>query len=87
MGVPKVLRAADLFVELDKAYRRHARRCRRCGFSLPYPTFRDDNQSVGAWSVIPSDDCSHECRAILEDLVSSFQKTYSLVDTGGFRIR
>ena len=87
MGAPRTLRAANLFVQLEKAYRRRTRRCGRCGFSLPYPTFRDDDRAIGAWSVIPSDECSHECRAILEDLVRNFQKTYSLLDTGGFRLR
>lgn len=88
MSIPTSLPPADLFVLLDKAYRRKARRCGSCGFSLPYRVFRDgSDRADGAWAVIPSEDCSHECRGILEELVGSFQKSHRLSDTGGFRPR
>jgi hypothetical protein len=32
----RAIRSADLFVVLDRAYRRRARRCGKCGFSLPF---------------------------------------------------
>jgi hypothetical protein len=80
---PQAMQAADLFVVLDKAYRRRARRCGRCGFSLPYPVFRDDDAEPGAWTVMPSADCSHDCTELLEELVGNFQKEYRLARQGG----
>ena len=74
----QAMRAADLFVVLDKAYRRRTRRCGRCGFSLPYPVFRDDDAATGAWAVMPSESCTHDCVEILEELVGRFQKDYRL---------
>lgn len=86
MAIPKSLQATDLFVLLEKEYRRRTRRCGKCGFSLPYRVFAADERAAkGAWSVIPAQSCTHGCRAILEELVSSFQKSYRLSDTGGFR--
>jgi len=77
------MRPADLFVVLDKAYRRRARRCGKCGFSLPYPVFRSDDAEAGAWAVLPSETCTHECGALLEELVGRFQKDYRLSPRGG----
>src|SRR6187200_1097904 len=82
---PRAMEAADLFVVLDKAYRRRARRCGKCGFSLPYPIFRNDDEDAGAWSVMPSADCSHDCTEILEELVGNFQKDYRLSRQGPAR--
>jgi len=76
------MRPADLFVVLDKAYRRRTRRCGKCGFSLPYPVFRGDDEADEGWAVLPSDTCSHECVEILEELVSRFQKDYRLAAGG-----
>ena len=76
------MRAVDLFVLLDKAYRRRTRRCGKCGFSLPFAVFRDDRHEVGDWAVDPSEECTAECRGELEALVSSFQKRYRLAGTG-----
>ena len=77
--------AADLFVVLDKAYRRRARRCGKCGFSLPYPVFRGDDTEAGARAVLPSEDCSHECSELLEELVGRFQKDFRLSPPEGAR--
>lgn len=72
------IRAADLFVVLDKAYRRRTRRCGRCGFTIPFSVFRDEQGEQGAWAVDPSEECSPECRGELEELVARFQKKYRL---------
>ncbi|HEX5130302.1 MAG TPA: hypothetical protein VFV90_11180 [Usitatibacter sp.] len=77
------MRPEDLFVVLDKAYRRRARRCGNCGFSLPFPVFRDDEEAPASWSVIPSDQCTPECLDALDELVASFQKSYRLSEPSG----
>jgi hypothetical protein len=75
------LGAADLFVQLDRAFRRKTRVCRRCAFSLP---FRLRGGAQPNWSVIPSEQCPHHCLMILEDLLAEFQSAYRLSDTGRF---
>ena len=75
---PKPMRAEDLFVVLDKAFRKRARRCGRCGFSLPFPVFRDDEAAPESWSVFPSEQCTPECLDVLDELISTFQKTHRL---------
>lgn len=71
------LPAADLFVVLEKAYRRKARNCDACNFSLPFRT--EANGAYDAnWSVIPSSGCCGTCRDILEDLIAEHQATYRL---------
>lgn len=71
------LPAADLFVVLERAYRRKVRNCHACKFSLP---FRTDVRGVSDanWSVIPSGECCGTCRDILEDLIAEHQATYRL---------
>jgi hypothetical protein len=73
----KALPAADLFVVLEKAYRRRARKCTGCNFSLPFPT--DARTTCDAnWTVMPTTDCCPMCRMILEDLVAEHQAVYRL---------
>ena len=72
------LAALDLFVLLERTFRRRSRNCRGCGFSLP---FRLDDAPSSNWSVIPdSQTCSPKCEAILEDVVAEFQEAYRLAD-------
>jgi hypothetical protein len=79
---PESIGAADLFVVLDKAYRRRTPRCGKCGFSIPFGVFRDDSDLGGSWAVDPSWGCTPECRDALEELVASFQKKYRLEPSG-----
>ena len=74
------LGAADLFVVLEKAYRRRTRNCDACNFSLP---FRTDARSEyeANWSVIPSSGCCGTCQLILEDLIAEHQVSYRLAET------
>ena len=72
------LDASDLFVLLERAFRRRSRECRGCGFSLP---FRMPAQRGPNWSVIPSQTCSPECKLILDDLVNEFQSSYRLASS------
>lgn len=77
------LSASDLFAMLDRDFRRRARQCTKCYFSMPYRLFSSD-RNPGNWSVIPSSSCSHYCEAILDDVVSGYRSTYRLSETGRF---
>jgi hypothetical protein len=81
--VPQPIGAADLFVVLDKAYRRRTRRCGQCGFSLPFPVFRDDHEEPASWSIMPSEECTAECLDMLDRLVAELQKSYRLSEPSG----
>ena len=76
---------SDLFVALEKAFRRRTKRCGRCVFSLPFRVPARARRDAN-WSVIPSDGCSENCRMVFEDLLHEFQSTYRLSDTGRFRL-
>ena len=71
---------SDLFVFLDRAFRKRSRNCRTCDFSLPYPLPHSHK-----WAVDAGASCSYFCRLILEDLVDEFQPAYRLTTPGGFR--
>jgi len=73
------MRASDLFVMLERAFRRRSKNCHACTFSLPFST-----GLFGGWTVNTSEACSAKCRMILEELVSEFQQAYRLSDTGSF---
>ena len=77
------LSASDLFTMLDRDFRRQARQCTKCYFSMPYRLFTSP-RDPGNWSVIPSSTCSHYCEAMLDDVVSKYRSTYRLSDTGRF---
>ena len=68
--------AADLFVLLDREYRRRRpRECGDCAVQLP---FRVDVPAHNAnWEVvIPS--CKTSCESVLQDIVREFQQRYDL---------
>lgn len=67
------LKASDLYVMLERAFRRESRNCGECTFSLPYAV-----ASAGDWSVIPATSCSDACRMVLEDLVARYRQMYTL---------
>ena len=73
----QMLSPEDLFVRLERAFRRRARVCRGCVFTLPF-RIRHANGNGADWSVIPSSECSETCRFILEDLVTEHQQAYQL---------
>ena len=87
MKAPKRVGASDLFVLLEKAYRRSTPGCTNCVFSIPFRIFRSEAGREGAWSVIPAGECSHDCRAVLDDVVARFQKSYRLDDDEGLQAR
>jgi hypothetical protein len=71
------LPAPDLFVVLDRAFRRRARECSGCAFTLP---FHLPKRRAGAanWSVAAAAACSEKCKLILDELVAQHQSTYEL---------
>lgn len=73
----KALTAADLFVVIEKAYRKRARKCEACNFSLPYAT-APRKACDANWSIMPSSTCCGVCRLILDDLIAEHQTTYRL---------
>lgn len=73
------MRASDLFVLLERSFRRRSKNCKECTFSLPFST-----GMFGSWTVNTSESCSQKCRMIVEELVTEYQDAYRLSDTGSF---
>ena len=67
---------SDLFVLLERDFRRRTRACARCTFSLPFRLAGDCPH--GSWTVVPAETCSDFCGAVLEDVVWKFQRVYRL---------
>ena len=69
--------AADLFVLLDREFRRRQpRECRACYVPLP---FRTDGPPNGRsnWEIV-TPRCSWRCESVLQDLVQELQQRYEL---------
>jgi len=79
MATRTQLNASDLFVVLEKAFRRRAPDCCGCTFTIPYP-----QQHRGAperdWSVLLTQNCSPRCRVVLEDVLARARREYELSD-------
>jgi hypothetical protein len=70
------LSAADLFVLLDREFRRRkARECASCSLQLPY---RLPGSHGANWQVVAPSACARGCDAVLEELVREFQALYEL---------
>ena len=76
MSASMAVDATDLFVLLERDFRRRTRSCPRCTFSVPFRTDGDCTHGAN-WSVISSG-CSPVCESILEDVVAQFQRSYRL---------
>jgi hypothetical protein len=73
------LSACDLFVVLEKAFRRRARDCAGCTFTIPHP--QPPCRGPGDdWTVLLTHNCSTKCRAILEEVVTRARREYQLAD-------
>ena len=69
--------AADLFVLLDREFRRRKpRECAGCFVQLPYPI--DVFEEGPNWEAINPAHCDLGCVEIFEELVLEFQQLYSL---------
>ena len=77
MELRNPLKSGDLYVMLERAFRRESRNCVHCSFTLPHALA---TAGGGDWSVIPSPSCSEACRMILEDLVVRYRKMYRLAE-------
>jgi hypothetical protein len=77
-----VVTAADLFVLLDREFRRRKpRECATCFVQLP---FRVDRDEAGAanWELVPPPPCTRGCALVLEEMVAEFQRQYDLSSDG-----
>ena len=71
------LNSSDLYVVLEKAFRRRSRECGGCTFSMPfYPHYRDDPHHD--WAITLTNNCSPRCLVILEDIVNKYRREYAL---------
>ena len=69
--------AADLFVLLDREYRRRRpRECGDCFVQLPFRVGEPVNGNANWELVIPR--CRQTCESVLQDLVNEFQQRYAL---------
>ena len=76
MNRKTALAAADLFVLIDREFRkRKARECAACSLQLPYPVQRPHDAN---WEMIAPGDCGRGCGPVFEDLVREFQRLYEL---------
>lgn len=71
------LNSSDLYVVLEKAFRRRSRECDGCTFSMPYPQ-KSDGEAGKDWTVTLTNACSPRCLAILEEIVARYRREYAL---------
>ena len=71
------LPAVDLFAILEREFRRRARECTGCAFSLPFHLPKNRAGSAN-WSVATAAACSEKCRLVLDELVAKHQAAYEL---------
>lgn len=70
--------AADLFVLIDREFRRRRpRKCTGCFLQLPYRVDVRDEAEAN-WEVVVPPDCGNGCNVIAEELVGEFQQLYNL---------
>ncbi|HET7728974.1 MAG TPA: hypothetical protein VFK48_02970 [Usitatibacter sp.] len=71
--------AADLFVLLDREYRkRRPRDCAACFVQLPYRVDTGAGEADANWDILLPADCGNGCGAMLEDMVAEFKARYEL---------
>lgn len=77
MNKKTALTAADLFVLLDREFRRRRpRECASCDVQLPYPVARSGAPSN--WETLVPVGCGHACATVFEDVLAEFQRLYDL---------
>ena len=70
--------AADLFVLIDREFRRRKpRECTGCYVPLPYRVDGDGEESANWEMVIPTT-CAWGCEHLLDEIVREFQELYDL---------
>ena len=78
MGKRTYTTAADLFVLLDREFRRRKpRECAACYVTLPYRVDAPDPDTPN-WEVVATTGCGKGCDLLLDELVAEFQRLYKL---------
>jgi hypothetical protein len=78
MTTRTAMTAADLFVLLDREFRRRkARDCKTCFVQLPYRVDMLEGGSTN-WEVVVPLNCAMGCDAMLEEIVAELQERYEL---------
>jgi hypothetical protein len=78
MNKRTAVNAADLFVLLDREFRRRKpRECTACFIQLPFRVDRRDPQAAN-WEALVPPECGHACDQVVEELVFEFQSLYDL---------
>lgn len=77
MNTRTAVTAAELFVLLDREFRRRKLRdCPDCYVQIPYRV--DARGDAANWEVVTPPGCTNGCAAALEDLVAEYQALYEL---------
>ena len=76
------IEAADLYVLLQREFRRRQRSdCNACFVQLPFRVDRQDELAPN-WEVVMPPQCSQDCAALLEELVTEYGHLYDLKTNG-----
>lgn len=82
MNTKTAVTPADLFVLLDREFRRRRpRECATCFVQLPYrvDAMNDDEPN---WEIVPPAQCSNGCAIVLEEILHDYQSRYALKING-----
>jgi len=78
MATRTQVNSSDLFVLLEKAFRRRSPECCGCTFSMPWAEQHRHDDHGENWTVTLTNNCSPRCLAILEEIVSKYRREYDL---------
>jgi hypothetical protein len=82
MDTKTIVTPADLFVLLDREFRRRRpRECATCFVQLPYRVDTPNGDGPN-WEIVPPADCSKGCAIVIEEIVEDFQARYELRANG-----
>ncbi len=82
MNIRAEIEAADLYVLLQKEFRRRQPAgCNICFVQLPFRVDRIEPDAPN-WEIVMPRQCSNGCTAVLEELVADFALLYDLRSDG-----
>jgi hypothetical protein len=70
--------AADLYVLLQREFRRRQPDCSACYVQLPFRVDRPDADASN-WEVIIPTSCEYNCREVMDDVIDTFAQRYDLL--------
>jgi hypothetical protein len=74
------LRAADLFVLLEREFmRRRPRECDECNVQLPFRV-RDPSPERANWEILTTGACALGCEDVLQEVAAQLQRRYELAE-------